>query len=209
MTDIQFVYFDLGKILLAFDHAIGFRGIAKELDVPVAKVQALLDEQGLRNRYESGQVTTDEFLDTIAKHFFPEQAMSPERRRRLFEVSGEIFWPIESMIGIIDRVRAKGIGVGILSNTCEIHWQAIQRGGFEVLKNPADVEVLSFRCGAMKPAVQIYEFAERACAAAPENILFIDDKEENIVAARARGWNAEHTFGGPEAIGVLERYRVV
>ena len=48
---------------------------------------------------------------------------------------------------------------------------------------------LSFEIEARKPDKKIYEFVEQECKISPENILFIDDTEKNIVAASQRGWN--------------------
>jgi len=49
----------------------------------------------------------------------------------------------------------------------------------------------SHELGAVKPDEEIHRKAERLLEAAPAEILFFDDTEENIDAARAFGWNAE------------------
>lgn len=48
---------------------------------------------------------------------------------------------------------------------------------------------LSFEMGFKKPNEDIYKFVEQECKILPHNILFIDDKKENVVAAKQRGWN--------------------
>lgn len=48
----------------------------------------------------------------------------------------------------------------------------------------------SFEIGAVKPNDEIYAFAEKHSGIKPENILFFDDGEQNIAAAKARGWHA-------------------
>jgi 2-haloacid dehalogenase len=53
-----------------------------------------------------------------------------------------------------------------------------------------------------KPDPAIYEAVEREGGIAPENLLFTDDRPENIEAAAARGWRT-HLFEGPE--GLAER----
>jgi HAD superfamily hydrolase (TIGR01509 family) len=47
--------------------------------------------------------------------------------------------------------------------------------------------VLSFRVGARKPAVQFFEACIHASGRAPEEIIYLDDRQDYIVAARALG----------------------
>lgn len=51
-----------------------------------------------------------------------------------------------------------------------------------------DAIVDSSKHGVIKPEPAIYEIAERLAGVPKEQILFIDDMEENISAAVARGW---------------------
>ena len=61
----------------------------------------------------------------------------------------------------------------------------------------------------MKPQRRIYEVAQHAAATPVENILFIDDRHENVDAALAFGWNAKQCFGGQQAIDVLRNHDVM
>ena len=65
----------------------------------------------------------------------------------------------------------------------------------------------------MKPDRMIYEVAEARARdinqAKPDEILFVDDREENVMAARQYGWNAEVCWGGATAEEVLVRYGVL
>ena len=45
--------------------------------------------------------------------------------------------------------------------------------------------------GVCKPSGAIYEHVERTSGLPPDSILFVDDLETNVAAARKRGWNAE------------------
>lgn len=61
-----------------------------------------------------------------------------------------------------------------------------------------DRTYVSGRMKVIKPDPEIYRMVEADCGIAPERLLFVDDKPENIAAARARGWQA-HQFVTPEA----------
>jgi HAD superfamily hydrolase (TIGR01509 family) len=50
-----------------------------------------------------------------------------------------------------------------------------------------DDYVLSYEVGVMKPHARIYEVAIEKAAAKAEECLFIDDREENIAAAKGLG----------------------
>lgn len=46
--------------------------------------------------------------------------------------------------------------------------------------------------GHRKPSEQFYQHIQETLAAPPQDITLVDDTEENVIAARARGWNAIH-----------------
>ncbi|WP_372886292.1 HAD family hydrolase [Shimia sp.] len=60
-----------------------------------------------------------------------------------------------------------------------------------------DREYVSGRLRLIKPDPAIYAHVEADCGIAPDRLLFTDDRQDNIEAARARGWQTHH-FTGPE-----------
>ena len=80
-----------------------------------------------------------------------------------------------------------------LSNTNEHHW-----GLLSDRKHPAffplaelDHQFASHLIRARKPDEAIYEHLEKEAGVSGPEILFFDDVEENVRAARKRGWDAE------------------
>ncbi len=67
-----------------------------------------------------------------------------------------------------------------------------------------DQRYISGYLGEVKPEPRIYEILEQNCGVAPDRLLFADDRQENLDAAAARGWNV-HLFDGPE--GWIERLK--
>lgn len=61
-------------------------------------------------------------------------------------------------------------------------------------KDLFDVEHYSWVVGAMKPEPAYFERVAARVGHPPANLLFIDDKPENIAAARAAGWRAEQYY---------------
>ena len=93
------------------------------------------------------------------------------------------------------HLRAAGYRLGILSNTCEAHWEFVSCGRYAVLKELFEVEILSFRLGSMKPETPIYEAAIAASGVAAEEIFFTDDRSENVAGALRAGMDATHFRG--------------
>lgn len=124
----------------------------------------------------------------------------------------------EGVGDVLRRLVAAGRAeTGVLSNTNEPHWVRFEARGGQAPEFPS-ASVLrhihtSHRLGLMKPDLAIYEAFERGTGFRGGEILFFEDVEENVAAARARGWRAElvdHTRGTAGQIaGVLEREGLV
>ena len=76
--------------------------------------------------------------------------------------------------------------VGVFSNLSVCYAPAINS---QLPLSAFDFVWLSFEIGSEKPNNYIYEKVETDCQIKPNNILFFDDSEENIIAAQKRGWN--------------------
>jgi len=86
----------------------------------------------------------------------------------------------------------KYCNIAILSNIILLDKSRLNN---QIGLNNFDYVWLSFEIGLKKPDEKIYKLVERECKILPNNILFIDDKEENIVCAQKRGWNVCHAKG--------------
>jgi glucose-1-phosphatase len=203
-SNIEFVYFDLGNVLLSFDPAKACNNLATLFARTPKQVHDALYGSGLEDEFEHGRVTPDELVAELSRHL----QVDPKtvRAAEVLDGMSDMFTEIEPMIGVIQAVRDRGYRVGLLSNTCWAHWDWIGRQNYAVFKTPFEQLVVSYEIGAMKPSPAIYEAAEAMAKVAPSQLMFIDDKPENIAAAKQRGWNAETCIGGPQAISVLKSY---
>jgi 2-haloacid dehalogenase len=100
---------------------------------------------------------------------------------------------IEGSVATMRALRARGIPVYALTNfgreTFEIALDA-----FPFLRE-FDHAFVSAHLGLLKPDPAIYAVVEAKTGLAPQDLLFVDDKPENIAAAMARGWRG-HVFDG-------------
>ncbi|MEO0681562.1 MAG: HAD-IA family hydrolase [Pseudomonadota bacterium] len=110
----------------------------------------------------------------------------------------EMFAPaIPETAALMERGRAEGMRIAALTNFAADTWIEAQ-AKYETLRG-FDVEVVSGRLGALKPEPEIYAAMEAATGASGADLWFIDDKAENVAAAKARGWGGlvfDRTFRG-------------
>jgi FMN phosphatase YigB (HAD superfamily) len=98
----------------------------------------------------------------------------------------DIFTPIQPMIDLHGELRKTDAAAYVFSNTNDLAVEHI-RNRFPFFSD-FDGYVLSYEHGSMKPAAKLYEIVERASGRKGGEILYIDDRPENIAAGAARGW---------------------
>ena len=185
LMEIRFIYFDLGRVLLDFTHEQGFQQIATVTGLTPDVVNKALVGEGLSDRYETGELSTAEFHSK-----FCELTKSTPTVEELTQAWADIFSIIPASVGVASSLKAAGYRVGILSNTCEAHWE-FARKKFRVLDQLFEPVITSYEVRSMKPDAGIYQAAAKAANCEPSELFFIDDREENVEGARSQGWNAE------------------
>jgi HAD superfamily hydrolase (TIGR01509 family) len=210
---IEFVYFDLGNILWSFDEDRACSNAAELLGVAPESVRAAVYGSGLQTRFEHGQITPQDFVDELLASLL---AITKKDQTHelpfplVLDALSDMFTPIESMVDIIASVQASGKRIGVLSNTCHAHWDWIDRRQHALMVGPKwDAVVLSFQVNSMKPDDQIYRAAELVASVPADRISFLDDKAENVRAAKLRGWRAEQCLGGEQAAQALAKHDVL
>ena len=204
---IEFVYFDLGNILLSFDPGISCGNVAERFGVTVESVKDAIYASGLQDQLEHGAISGDEFAAKIRVSLGQSEENLPTAE--LLEAVSSMYTLIDGMAELMEQVRLKQRRVGLLSNTCHAHWDWICRQNYPLFAQPLDATVLSYEVGAMKPNETIYRIAEQLAGVNPREILFIDDRQENVEGALKRGWRAAQCFGGPAAIEIVNRYLAI
>src|SRR5262247_935813 len=89
------VVFDLGKVLIDFDYSIAARRIAARSRTSAAEVQRLIDHAPLLFRYETGQITRQEFFEEIVRVTSFAGTLA-----EFSEFFADIFTPIPEMVGL-------------------------------------------------------------------------------------------------------------
>jgi glucose-1-phosphatase len=177
------IVFDLGKVLLDFDYGIAARTLAGQSTASVQAIRALIDQSPLLLRYESAGINSREFFDEVR-----EQIKYRGTYDQFSAAFGDIFAEIPEMIALHDDLQAQNIPTFVLSNTNEIAIGHI-RARYPFFNRVRGL-VLSYEHAVMKPQPRIYEIVEATSGCRAGELLFIDDRAENVEGAAARGWKA-------------------
>jgi glucose-1-phosphatase len=180
----KFLYFDLGKVLVDFSVEQMLRQIGDAAEIGAEKVKAAILGDGLMRRHESGQLSDREFYEA----FCTATGARPSYDA-LARAAREIFSLHLPMLPLVAQLRQAGHRMGILSNTCAVHWDYCL-DQYRMLAQNFDVYALSYRIKATKPAVAIFEAAAELAGVLPEEIFFVDDLAENVAGARAHNFDA-------------------
>ena len=177
------IIFDLGKVLVDFDYSIAARKIAGRGSKSLAEIKPLIEQSRFIIDYELGRLTRREFFEHIrdATGF----SGSLEEFSHFF---ANIFTPIQPMIDLHAELRQRGFQTYVFSNTNDLAVEDIRRN-FPFIKY-FDGHIYSYEVGAMKPQREIYEAMEKMSGRRGADLIYIDDRAENIEAGRARGWNS-------------------
>ncbi|GGL72073.1 hydrolase [Deinococcus aerolatus] len=95
--------------------------------------------------------------------------------------------PVPHARAVLGELRARGLKVGVLSNTLPSIGRTLEAVG---LADLVDVAVATCTVGVHKPDAGAFLHAAEALDLRPDEILFVDDKPENVQAARALGMQA-------------------
>lgn len=175
------VVFDLGKVLLEFDYQRAADILGPHSSLAPAALKQVIDQTPLLHRYETGLMTTAEFVGevrTLTGYRGPEDLFH--------ETFGDIFWEIPEMIQLQQRLRQRGIPTYIFSNTNELAVRKI-RSRFPFFHH-FDGYIFSHEVSSMKPDPRIYEALEQLTGLNGPDLIYLDDRRENVEAGAARGW---------------------
>jgi len=177
------IVFDLGNVLLSFDYGRAVRALMKHCSVSEKELHTGINQSPLLLQYEAGAMSTVEFFAAVKSVTSFRGELDDFRN-----IFGDIFSEIPEMITLNDRLRAAGHRTYIFSNTNELAVNFI-RNRFPFFAN-FDGYILSYEQRSMKPESRIYESVEEMTGKKGDRLIYIDDREENVLAGAARGWQA-------------------
>lgn len=194
----NFIYFDLGRVLVDFDVDVMCRQMAQVAGCDAALVKQVVFAEQLQTRYETGLISTRDFYEEFCR-----QTGTRADYNALLHAASDIFTLRATMLPVIASLHRRGYRLGILSNTCEAHWQhCCER--FWILNEFFELYALSFEIEAVKPEAAIFHEAARMAETSPQEIFFCDDTPGHVEGAKAVGWDAVHYVDAPQLVDALQ-----
>lgn len=175
---IKGVVFDLGGVLLDNPASKMKSFISAVLDIPeevlVTRISPLMAD------FQKGRTSESEVLSQVSSDYEGNRSAYDSIWRKAIEFA---YFPKKEMFSLVLELKQKGLKLGILSNT--------EMPVVEVLKEKdySIFDVLVFSCleGVRKPEKEIYWLLVNRLGLKAEEIIFIDDREENIISASQIG----------------------
>lgn len=188
--ELHCIVFDIGNVLISYRQASIFEHIHAHAEIDDALLRSLFQghfsnnqELSLNEQYQLGLLTTDEYFDTLYHRLscaVPISVLKEAWRCSLGEENQVLLEFIKSLHGKIK--------IACCSNTHDFHWQILQKE-LQAMQY-FDVQVASHLIGLAKPDPMVYQTVASLTQTLPEQCLLIDDLEQNILAAKAQGWQS-------------------
>ena len=162
-------------------------------------VRRALFDAGLQDEFELGHLSDEEF-----HREFSRLTNSETDFRELTLAAADIFEINAAILPVVASLELTGHRVGVLSNTCRLHWQHCAKR-YSLIGESFPIHVLSCDLGTAKPGAEIYRVAAERAGVIPAEIFFVDDLEDNVNGALAAGFDAVQYVSAPQLADDLRR----
>lgn len=182
--------FDFGGVVIKWksNHPI-YDYVADRYGIPRSELRRVFDLAipGL----ESGRVSMRKFLED-ALGLFGMRLRRGDSPEELWTLPFERLAKLRvGTVKLVESLRRKGYRVIVFSNTSPPHVKFMKRVGWDKL---FDGFLASCELGSVKPSRTAYETALKRINAAPSEVVFIDDKAENVRGAKEFGIRRAFTY---------------
>jgi putative hydrolase of the HAD superfamily len=197
---ISAVLFDYGMVLSGVPEELHWRQLEQVAGAEQAAFQAAYWKY--RDAYDRGALSAQTYWETVARDLG--KTIDADVLCRLIDADTAVWTrPNVEMMEWAARLNRAGIKTGILSNIGDAMELGVL-GRFPALSEFAH-HTFSHRLGIAKPDAAIYRHAVEGLGVPAGEILFVDDREENILAARAAGMVAVQYSGHAGFVEEMQR----
>jgi putative hydrolase of the HAD superfamily len=186
MADPRWLVFDLGGVLMDW---AGPRELPAHLSAPVdADLRLRMAGCAATDAFERGAITPEAFAERFVRDW--QVRLAPDAFLEHYVAWARGLYP-----GAEDLLARLGTRykLACLSNTNALHWERSE--AMRWLQRRLDVALSSHELQLRKPQPEIFAATlERLGCTAPE-VVYFDDLQANVAAARAAGFDAHHVDG--------------
>ena len=181
-----FIAFDLGNVLIPFDHMKACRALEAIYSLDPQYVYERIFEGSIVPAFDLGNLSPSDFTQECSDAL--KVNLSEDE---LIDAWSNIFSHDPEMEKLIEEL-AENADLCLISNTNCWHYNSVLRDFPFVEHFPR--KLLSYKIHKLKPDPEVFRLALRWAQKGQINI-FIDDIEENVNSAAAVGFNAIHFSG--------------
>jgi HAD superfamily hydrolase (TIGR01509 family) len=201
-SSVKLVCFDLGGVLVRIARGWHDAWERAGISQPLAGDENWTRHHDLMLRYETGELDEAGYLSEAPG--VVGGGITAETIVKIFDA-----WLLGMYPGaadLIDELNDRGLKTACLSNTNARHWNTLARlDEYQPLQR-LHYRLASHELRVMKPNEQAYRRIEAATGLWGDQILFFDDRPENIEAARAVKWRAELVDRADDAIPQIREF---
>ena len=184
---IKAIIFDLGGVYFTDGTSKAVQKVSKKYNL---NSQEVSDFFGTKNNigrlYRQGKLTSKEFWEEFEKQFGIKVNKEDLTKQWIL-----CYKPIQGNVDLIEKLRKNGLKIYFLSDNVKERSDTLQKK-FKFLENFND-GIFSHKVGLTKSdGIKVFRIAIQKTRNKPNEIIFIDDKEDYVKTAKSLGMNAIH-----------------
>lgn len=196
---IQFVYFDIGKVLIDYDFDIMYDWLIEFS--PLSRSDVINIYHKIFNLLAEGKINAEKALENLRKELKIEKRNLTYKKYK--QQTEKMFFPKREARKTLLKINQK-IKKGIISDIEPFAHNIVKKENFLDLFPPR-FRVFSYKVKSRKPGPKIYTEAIKRTGLKPEEVLYIDNIKEFCNAFEKLGGNSIHFDLDKEDFNDLER----
>lgn len=192
LKNIKNIIFDLGEVIVDLNFEKTERAFLELLDIKAQQLYNYKTQSPIFDQLETGKITPQQFRATLrdlSDNNVSDAAIDTAWNAMLLTIPAQ-------KIQLVQNLRSN-YQTFVLSNTNKIHIDYINEfllpeHKIETLDEVFDFVYYSHEIGERKPDLKAYTYIINKHGILPQETLFIDDKLENIEAAKSLGIQTWH-----------------
>jgi putative hydrolase of the HAD superfamily len=179
---LRAVIFDYGRVLSLPPSDADWEAFASATDLPLETLHHRYWE--FRDAYDRKEVSAADYWVKVVGHELADNELT-----ELIAMDDAQWTRVnDDMLHLARQLKEAGVKIAILSNM-QIDMLKVMRAKFDWLAE-FDVQMYSCEVGMVKPEREVYLECARRLGVDPEQSLFLDDKDKNIIGAEQAGMHA-------------------
>ncbi len=209
MQPFKNLIFDLGEVIIDIDYKQTITAFQKMAVVDFSTVVSYSAQNPIFDLYEKGKVSTSAFFNELRTYLRP--GTSDKEIEYAWNAIFQNFPP--SKIELLKQLKTR-YNTFALSNINEIHLASIDKAAQtkfnqQAFSNFFHAAYYSNELGLRKPEPEIYALLLQKEGLNPAETFFVDDKKENVEAARTFGIHAYQLTNRDNLHGLLAELKII